>query len=735
MANNLYEYYQGKGQGLPSVADRTTIATQAGISNYTGTAEQNTSLLGYLQNTPSQGNTTITPEKVSPESPLVTKETPTSTSNIDTNLTVKALADKTNKDIIQEQADLKTQTDALTKDITAQGEIDKEAIYKAQGVDVKKKQVDTLTSDIEKEQQAVIERVKLLKENPEGLSQTALNSEISRIQNESAMTVAQKGIALSAINRDYENSYNIATRQITDKTDALKYAIEAKKFVLEQLGTKLATDKANAFTLQIKSLDNESSMMKDAIKTATDGMNSGTIDQTTGTKAIQDLISGKTSLSDYYASLGVDTGKNTTGKDISGYDITSYATDPTHEQKVLSIYDTITDITDAKTAQNVISDLSPNSPVTGSMIMKSSDKYGVDPKLMIALMQQDSSLGTAGLGAKTNNPGNVGNDDAGNKVNFKTVDEGVDAVAKWLSKHKVAEPVSYAQYGLLANTSFDPNNSVDKSAEAYLNYYMKNATFPTSYALGMGRSDKATAKFNNASARANDLYFEATGNSLPDVNVLKGNKALIVANNKILNNQAILSDTIEKNFNLAIEGEITNNVNKNATIVNKILNPVYLALGDPATAQALVSNGTITQEFANLISIRNASGTTVADKYMADELIQFGTSVEAQKGIVERLKAEAMNIHSALQDQNKKLYQTIDPLQQSPENPNRNVVDEKASKYFTELGMTDMGNNTLGIPRTQWTKLVNAHDTSTGLSQGDALIKLLKSKGYELKVN
>lgn len=46
---NLYEYYQGQGQSLPSIQERSGIATQAGIQNYTGSAQQNASLLAYLQ--------------------------------------------------------------------------------------------------------------------------------------------------------------------------------------------------------------------------------------------------------------------------------------------------------------------------------------------------------------------------------------------------------------------------------------------------------------------------------------------------------------------------------------------------------------------------------------------------------------------------------------------------------------------------------------------------------------
>ena len=56
---NLYEYYTSKGQSLPSISERANIFQQQGLGNantYTGTAEQNTSLLNKLQ-TPIQAST------------------------------------------------------------------------------------------------------------------------------------------------------------------------------------------------------------------------------------------------------------------------------------------------------------------------------------------------------------------------------------------------------------------------------------------------------------------------------------------------------------------------------------------------------------------------------------------------------------------------------------------------------------------------------------------------------
>ncbi len=240
----------------------------------------------------------------------------------------------------------------------------------------------------------------------------------------------------------------------------------------------------------------------------------------------------------------------------------------------------------------------------------------------------------------------------------------------------------YNQYGLLANTSFNSSDETDKNAANYIDSYLKSKTgaLPTATTLfGSVRGNNA-AKFVQAQDRAKELFYEATGSSLPDLANISSNKALIAINNKVLNNQAILGETIIRNFDLAIKGEIKNNVNQNATVINRLLNPIYLALGDPAVNQAMVSNGTISQEFANLVSIRNNGGTLAADKEMASELIKFGTSVEAQKAVVERLKAEAANIHGALANQNKELWKLVDPLQQNTQNPNRGGSDEATIK-------------------------------------------------------
>ena len=78
MATNLYQYYTEQGKNLPSVKERQTVAQEAGISGYRGTAEQNTKLLSYLKTKPLENPTPVSDVKPEtnynlpePEAPVV----------------------------------------------------------------------------------------------------------------------------------------------------------------------------------------------------------------------------------------------------------------------------------------------------------------------------------------------------------------------------------------------------------------------------------------------------------------------------------------------------------------------------------------------------------------------------------------------------------------------------------------------------------------------------------------
>ena len=122
---------------------------------------------------------------------------------------------------------------------------------------------------------------------------------------------------------------------------------------------------------------------------------------------------------------------------IGGYDIAGgwRASSPNHLNNVQSIYNQLQNST--STIQQDIDRVSSlqgiKSPLNEDMINISSDKYGVDPKVLATAMRADTNYGIHSL--TPYNPSNIGNFGS-NKVNFKNWQEGVDETARFLSTLK-----------------------------------------------------------------------------------------------------------------------------------------------------------------------------------------------------------------------------------------------------------------------------------------------------------
>ena len=158
----------------------------------------------------------------------------------------------------------------------------------------------------------------------------------------------------------------------------------------------------------------------------------------------------------YQLNLLVDTSKSAAVKEatllevitdgsvavLGEYDITPYATDPLHEEKIMNILSKMGVMDTAEKIDNYIKSKYFSSPVTGEMIMSAAVAYSVDARLMMAIIEQDSSFATAGKAVRTLNPGNVGNDDSGNLRTYDSWQEGVTAVAEWLNRHRGSKTVS-----------------------------------------------------------------------------------------------------------------------------------------------------------------------------------------------------------------------------------------------------------------------------------------------------
>src|SRR3989338_2126252 len=121
---------------------------------------------------------------------------------------------------------------------------------------------------------------------------------------------------------------------------------------------------------------------------------------------------------------------------LGEYDITPYATDPEHEEKIMNILSKMAVMDTVEKIDDYIRGKYLSSPVTGEMIMSAALAYIVDARLIMAIMELDSRFGTVGVAVSTLNPGNVGNDDDGNTRTYESWQEGVTAVAEWLSRHR-----------------------------------------------------------------------------------------------------------------------------------------------------------------------------------------------------------------------------------------------------------------------------------------------------------
>lgn len=245
--------------------------------------------------------------------------------------------------------------------------------------------------------------------------------------------------------------------------------------------------------------------------------------------------------------------------------------------------------------------------------------------------------------------------------------------------------LSPQQYGLLANVpGFNPNASgdagiIDRDAYSYLKIYM-SGTQPTNTNL-TGKRAASSAEFQQAQTRAQDLYFQATGQQLPNIGVLAPNVGLIAKNEGLLNNLSVQTGVIIKNFGLSLDNENANNVNATAPVINKVVDALSQAAGSTSVAQYLSQNATLQQEIGSLLSVKNAAGVTVADKLAAGDLLPSDLSSDQQKTILTTLLKEAKNQQQTIGEANAALYLQTDPLGLDPQNP----INQPGYQEFTAI--------------------------------------------------
>lgn len=386
----------------------------------------------------------------------------------------------------------------------------------------------------------------------------------------------------------------------------------------------------------------------------------------------------------------------------------------------------------APQSQNNNGDTSSTTPSGGGYIMSVANGLGVDPSTPLSDVIANQGLGAVtaqiinaeggSLKGVSNNPGNIkyylglanatdsgvkATDDPNGKYGFASFDtkaNGEAAIASIINEAASGKSSSYGtsptlqtfltkygnlgtnatpagldtrQYGLLANVpGFDPTGKksdapagYDSAAWNYLNQYLTQGKTPSAASVGISTRAGSGPLFNSIAQRADDVYFKATGEHLPDADILEASKKLITGNNQLLNTLNVQEKTINKNFGLSLDNLNSNNINKNAPAINGFIDDIRYALGDPNVAQYLSQNETLQNEAASLLALKNASGTTVADKLSAAGLIAKNASVDDQVKVLKTLMTEAQNARVSIGQASEQLYGQIDPLGLNPNNP------------------------------------------------------------------
>lgn len=367
-----------------------------------------------------------------------------------------------------------------------------------------------------------------------------------------------------------------------------------------------------------------------------------------------------------------------------------------------------------------------------------------DPNNMNALVQA-AIKNEGGTPQGTNNPGNVefanqsgatqGSPKPGGGywANFDTPQDGLDAIAstyenlakqglsvgdaidKYTGTGSGSSASDSNTYGLLGSVKgFNPQGSdgLDKTAANYIEQYISQGKLPTASSLGISTRSGSGGVLNTVADRARTLYKEATGQNLPNFDVLQANTKLITQNNSLLNSLGVQEGTVSKNFNLNIDNMTKADLNSSSGPVNAFMDTIKNWSGNPDVAQYLAQNTTVANELGSLLAVKNATGTTVHDKLESSGLVHFWTSAAQQKKILTTLVTEAQNAADAINEQNSKLYKQVDPLGQDPNNPiNQPKTDE--GQGITFGGKTYAPNSQLTLGG------VNLTVNSDGTMKGD----------------
>ena len=261
--STLNEYYSSKGQALPSVSERQGMAAQAGIQNYTGTAQQNTQLLSSLMS--NQGNQTAVPNTTIPAPVAVGTTTPVNLPNRPTP---------------QEPSNLYTQAAAIIASLPKTGVagIDQAnqalaqlpgQLYEQQGIGAKQTAANEAQTALKLFEEETRQKLERERTNAQ-LGAETLASRSYAIEKDRAFMAGTLAIKAAAANQDFETAMSVMKTMSDMITEPLRQTRDFFKEMYmkteDQRFQRAMKSSDQAFQREMKLLDVSSTMKTEAMK-------------------------------------------------------------------------------------------------------------------------------------------------------------------------------------------------------------------------------------------------------------------------------------------------------------------------------------------------------------------------------------------------------------------------------------------------------------------------------------
>lgn len=476
---------------------------------------------------------------------------------------------------------------------------------------------------------------------------------------------------LSTAEDTINNAINLKYGAITDQLTAQENYLKDNQSNLTTAQKALADRQSGVIAAQKDQVTNQQQTAVQAQKDLQTAITNSTVNAATGYQAMSDYLNGKISIGDFYQAIGAQGAA--TGTNVGGYDISQYATNPNNAAQVQNYLSQVQtaaggDITTAAQAQSVISQLYPNSTITGQMIMNTAASTGVDPAMLIAMIQNESMGGTSDVATKNNNvagttwtgsPAQVAAGltegtarpaaEGGNYAKFPTVQASID----YLGSSLAASPATSGA-GVPGTTG---SSSIDATAPGYTTTVVPQTGGLTQSALDQAALTYATSgvipPLRGASSGATGSQKTAVQNRAAELDAggnIAANKAQLKSLTSTLTQQTEYAANVTRAYKTATDnlGTLTSLENQyglnesNIPLINQFTNAVKGQTGSAGMIAAFNANlAALRAEYSQVLA--KGGARSVATDAEANQLIPDDISPAQLQQVATALSNEGEN--------------------------------------------------------------------------------------------